>query len=137
MRWAGASAWGGGRLAETALRQCWKPTMLALMTLTAVSATAYGSSQPAPEKRILLEDVGYRVPASRMLQQSASLLTLNFIDNEHVLLTHSERKLIHREPDELPEDSPRLVRAAVIDVPEGKVIGETVSERYEKTSRGK
>ena len=84
-----------------------------------------------PDARVRLDGLGYRALPQKMLSTSFSLQTLNFIDDDHILLTYNERKLIPRQPDDLPEQDLRLIRAVVVHVSTGKVEAETEWREYD------
>jgi VWFA-related protein len=49
---------------------------------------------------------------------------LDFVDAEHVLLTFDPKKLMHRLPGCPPDHQDRLIHAAIVEVPSGKVVKE-------------
>ena len=73
-----------------------------------------------------LENFGYRPTLNSMaLRAGYTSATISFIDNDHVLLTFSARKLLKRSPDQREGDDDHAVRAEVIHLPDGKVVRET------------
>ena len=48
--------------------------------------------------------------------------TVSFIDNDHVLLTYSARRLLKRSPDQREGDDDHAVQADVVHLPDGKVV---------------
>jgi VWFA-related protein len=84
--------------------------------------------QPAPQPsvQIDLSAVGYRAP-SRMdrLTEGESSVSLDYVDFNHVLLTFNRKQLFHRLPDCPPDHQDRLIHAAILELPSGKVVSET------------
>jgi VWFA-related protein len=52
-------------------------------------------------------------------------LSLDFVDAEHVLLTFNRKQLIKRLPECSPDHEDRLMHAAVVEIPSGKIVVET------------
>jgi VWFA-related protein len=52
-------------------------------------------------------------------------VSLNFVDRDHVLITFNPKKLLTRLADCPPSHADRLMHAAVLEVPSGKVVKET------------
>jgi hypothetical protein len=88
---------------------------------------------PAPAMRIPLEPLGLLgTPTRGLLRSRAAIATLDFLDDNHVLLTFAERPLMRREdapgeagnvpvsPDHPRDD--RMVCAEVVELPSGKVV---------------
>ncbi len=75
--------------------------------------------------QIELSAVGYHAP-SRMdrLSENESSVSLNFVDPNHVLLTFDPKKLFQRLPSCTPGHQDRLVHAAILELPSGKVVKE-------------
>ena len=83
-------------------------------------------SSPAPSISLPLDNFGYRPKLNSMaLRAGYTSATISFIDNEHVLLTFSARKLLKRSPEQREGDDDHAVRAEVIQLPDGKVVRET------------
>jgi len=82
-------------------------------------------NSPPPAARIDLSAIGYHSP-SRMdrLSQDEASVSLNFLDRDHVLLTFNAKKLFQRLPSCTPDHQDRLVHAAILEVPSGKVARE-------------
>ena len=78
-----------------------------------------------PAARISLESLGYVPFASPVLSSGASILTLNYVDDRHLLVTFSLRRLLKRIPDDPPQDIDRNIDAVLIDLPSGNVLART------------
>jgi VWFA-related protein len=96
------------------------PVFAAQETPTAVIA------DPKPSTRIGLSPVGFHEP-SRMdrIAEYQPSLSLDFIDANHVLLTFNRKQLIKRQPECPADHQDRLMHAAVLEIPSGKVVAET------------
>jgi hypothetical protein len=80
---------------------------------------------PQPVARIPLEDLGYQNFAARMLAVGNSLLTVDFVDEDHLLVTFGVRRLLKRLADDPPNDDDRTVLALLLELPSGKVLAQT------------
>jgi hypothetical protein len=77
---------------------------------------------PKPAVKIALASLGYAGlhPTANLLKSRTALLTVDFVDAQHVLLTYEYRRLLTRQPNE--DNSGRMVRAEVVDLASGKVV---------------
>ena len=81
---------------------------------------------PVAAVSLPLESYGYRPKLNAMaLRAGYTSATVSFIDNDHVLLTFSARKLLKRSADQRDGDDDHAVRAEVIHLPDGKLVRET------------
>ena len=71
--------------------------------------------------RLPLDKMGFPGLSASLVGQGASMLTVNFIDDDHLLLTFATRGLVPRVPGDPPEHQDRMVAAEVIELPSGKV----------------
>lgn len=90
------------------------------------ASAATRAPQPAvPKYHVSLEKLGYRPVTSPILQREGySMNSLDFIDNEHVLVTFNAHKLVPRSSEDRETDSVRLIRAVVLHLPDGKLVHE-------------
>ncbi len=98
--------------------------LLPALLLAACGPILHAATRP-PAARIPLESLGYVPFASPVLSSGASLLTLNFVDDRHMLVTFSLRRLLKRIPDDPPQDIDRNIDAVLIDLPSGNVLART------------
>ncbi len=75
--------------------------------------------------RIPLEPMGFQTLPADYLLTGAVGMTVDFVDNDHLLVTFNTRHLMKREPDEQPGDDDRTVEAALVELPSGKVLAQT------------
>ncbi len=87
-----------------------------------------------PEHRIPLEKLGYRaVNSTIIVREGYTMSTVDLIDDEHVLVTFSARKLIPRMPDDVEGDQDRLIKAVVLHLPDGRVVHETEWRTHDRS----
>jgi hypothetical protein len=80
---------------------------------------------PDPALRIPLAPMGYQAPTSEFLLAGSSMLTVHFVDNDHLLITFGLRRLMKREVDPPPDDDDRTIGALLVELPSGKVVART------------
>ncbi|MHB1700015.1 MAG: hypothetical protein ACYCSN_07710 [Acidobacteriaceae bacterium] len=74
-------------------------------------------SPPEPAVRISLANLGYQSPPQYQLLMNYSTLALNFVDEEHLLLSYNARRLLRRLPNDPPDDDDQEVTALLLGVP--------------------
>lgn len=100
-----------------------------------LSPTVRGQQSPSPlssavptakpATQIDLSIVGYHPPSrSDRLSEDESTVSLNFFDATHVLLTFNRKGLLQRLPSCPLDHQDRLMHAAILEVPGGKVVKE-------------
>ena len=89
------------------------------------SAQASSNRQPSPETRLPFDALGIPPLSANFLSAGASMLTLNFIDDRHLLVTFGSRGLVPRTADDPEGDQDRIVAAEVVELPGGKVLTRT------------
>jgi hypothetical protein len=85
-------------------------------------ALASGPEQP---QRLRLEDYGFLPVSPEFLLNGSSMYTVHYVDDKHLLLTFVVKRLIHRHPDDHPEDMDRTVDAVLLELPSGKILTRT------------
>jgi hypothetical protein len=93
-----------------------------LVTGTAWCAVPRG---PQPVVRIPLENIGFPGYSANLMQIGPSVLTVNFADATHLLVTYSLRGLVERAEDDDPNEQPRAVGGLLVELPSGKVVART------------
>ena len=82
---------------------------------------------PRPAVSISLESIGFYGVSRPFLEAGSSMLTVHFLDAEHLLVTHSLRTLVPRRKEAGTENEDgRLVGAEIVSLPSGKVLASTV-----------
>jgi hypothetical protein len=82
---------------------------------------ACADRKQAPTYQLSLQSLGFPGVSAAFLNFGSSMLTVHFLDDSHLLVTFSLRKLIPRLPNDPPSDEDRLVAAEVVELPSGKV----------------
>jgi hypothetical protein len=94
----------------------------------AASKTPIVSHQVAPKvdpaARIPVGPLGFQPPGPMAAIDRTSLITLNFLDADHLLFTFRMGGLMKRLPDCPKDDEDQDIRAVVVDVPSGKVAAQ-------------
>jgi len=108
-------------LATTRLRHC--SSLLALFFLLASSPLL--ARGPDPSLRIPLEPLGFQPLSTQFLLAGSSMLTLHYVDDQHLLLTFSVRRLMKRLVDDPPDDQDRHVDAVLLELPSGRILART------------
>jgi hypothetical protein len=76
---------------------------------------------PQPALRIQTEPLGYHPLSSFYLMGRTSSVSLDFIDNEHLLFTFRVPGLLKRLSDCKPDDEDQIIRAMVVHLPDGAI----------------
>jgi hypothetical protein len=89
----------------------------------------------APAFLIPVGPLGFGAPGPTYLGRGDALVSLDFLDEDHLLFTFRAPGLMHREADESGPNEPRQMRALVLKVPDGKVSSQALwvvpgSKRY-------
>ncbi len=95
---------------------------LLLGLLISISAQA---KQPDVPQRIPLEPFGLQTISSRYLLQGATMLTVDYVDSQHLLVTFGISRLMPRLADCPAEDEDRVVKAVLLDLPTGRELAHT------------
>lgn len=100
--------------------------------LTAAGAMLWGSiangaerpkqAPPQPWVTISLGSLGVPSIATALVKVGSSMLTLDVVDDTHLLVTFSLRGLVPRLPGDPPDHDDRMVRAEVVELPSGKIV---------------
>jgi VWFA-related protein len=91
----------------------------------AENSVAATRSLAEPAAEINLSAIGYRGFAGMARLASQANLSLDFLDSTHVLVTFNAKKLLQRLPDCPPTHQDRLLHAAILELPSGKVVKQT------------
>jgi hypothetical protein len=96
-----------------------------LAVWVAMSAGVGMAREPEPPIHIPLEPMGYQSLVQDFLLAGSSMLTVDFVDKDHLLITFGVRRLMKREVDPPPDDDDRTVGAFLVELPSGKVLART------------
>jgi hypothetical protein len=81
---------------------------------------------PDPAERIPLDPLGFQAPQTQFMLAGSSMMTVDFVDPSHLLLTYNAKRLLKRLPDCPPGDQDRFVEAVLLELPSGKVQARTL-----------
>jgi hypothetical protein len=95
---------------------------IALLLLLVTPLFAKG---PEPPLRIPLEPLGFQPLSPQFLLAGSSLFTVHYVDDSHLLLTFTVRRLLTRLPGDPEDDQDRNVDALLLELPSGHVIART------------
>ena len=96
--------------------------MAACMMLAAGAALARAAE---PVARIPLGPLGYQTMVPEFRLAGSSMLRVDFVDADHLLVTFGLRQLMERLPGDPVDDDDRTVGAVVVELPTGKVLAKT------------
>jgi hypothetical protein len=103
--------------------------LILLLSATGAGVCASGAVPNRPNDPALTlaaDQYGYQPVSQRFLAAGLSMLTLNFVDNTHLLFTFHTHGLMPRLPDAAPDDNDRHITAVLIELPSGKEVARTV-----------
>lgn len=69
--------------------------------------------------------MGFQPVHEDFLLEGATGLTVDFVDNDHLLVTFNTKHLMKRDPNEQPGDDDRTVEAVLVELPTGKPLAQT------------
>jgi hypothetical protein len=95
--------------------------LVGLATIAARGAKHDKPAAPQPAARILTEPLGYHPLSSFYLMGRTSSVSLDFIDNEHLLFTFRVPGLLKRLSECKPDDEDQIIRAMVVHLPDGAI----------------
>lgn len=105
--------------------------MLLALLLALGSAPVWASSHkskaeaaPAPVARIPVAPLGFLAPNPSYLNSRLSWVSLDFIDDSHLLFTFHQDGLLRRIPGEPATDNDQEIHADVLDIATGKVLNQ-------------
>jgi hypothetical protein len=98
---------------------------LSLLLLFFLTPTLLLARGPEPTIRIPLETLGFLPLTNQFLLSGSSMFTVHYIDEQHLLITFTVRRLMMRLPDEPPDDQDRIVDAVLLELPSGHILART------------
>jgi len=101
-------------------RQLLRLTLLVLLASAPLLARAAG-----PPLRIPLDSLGFQPQSTQFLLAGSSMLTVNYVDNRHLLFTFGVHRLMERIANDPPGDEDRMVEAVLVELPSGRVLART------------
>ena len=102
---------------------CALPFGCALLLVCALSPLFSHAAEPP--RRIPLDPLGFQPLPTQFLLAGSSMLTIHYVDETHMLVTFSVRRLLRRLAEDPPDDMDRNVDAILIELPTGRVLART------------
>src|SRR5215469_4887546 len=97
-----------------------------MLVIVLLAPASWGAGRgPQPAVSIPLEPLGYEPLTTQFMLAGSSMLTVHFVDEQHLLLTYNSKRLLKRLPDCPPEDQDRVIEALLLELPTGKVLART------------
>jgi hypothetical protein len=93
--------------------------MLAMCFALPVAAAPGGAAGPL---RVALGPLGFQTLYPEFLLAGSSMLTVDFVDKDHLLVTFNMRRLMKRLPNDPVDDADRTVGAFLLELPTGNVL---------------
>ena len=101
-----------------------RPRLLAALALLLASSLA-SAKGPEPPLRLPLQPMGFQAPGAGMMASIGSSTTVDFIDDQHLLVTFPVRRLMKRLPEDPIGDEDRTIEAVVVHLSSGKILART------------
>lgn len=95
-----------------------------LAALAGVSASVAMARDPDPVL-VSLEPLGYQTILPELLAGGSSMVTVHFVDKDHLLVTFGLRRLMKREVDDPETDDDHTIGAFLVEIRSGKVVART------------
>src|SRR5450432_1978715 len=111
-----------GVMTRGALASCALILGCAALALASPQTTPVDDSEPT--RQIDLAKLGYQGLSEEGRLMTTANVTVNFVDDNHVLFTFNPKKLFQRDPACPPSHKDRIIQAQVIDLGTGKVVHE-------------
>jgi hypothetical protein len=101
--------------------------LLAIVSLVSALLVALplAAKGPAPDRTISLESLGFQTIAPRYLLSGGTMMTLDYVDDTHLLVTFGVPRLMRRLADCAPDDQDRVVDAVLLELPSGRELART------------
>jgi hypothetical protein len=88
---------------------------------------------PDPVATVRLEAMGFQSLQQEFLVAGSSMLTVDFVDKDHLLVTFCLRRLMKRVVDAPPGDDDRMIGAYLVELPKGRVLARTEWRVHDRT----
>ena len=98
--------------------------LLALAALL-LAAPLCHARDPNPPQRIQLTPFGFQTISERYLLEGATMVTVDFVDNTHLLVTFGISRLMPRLAECPADDEDRTVKAVLLEIPSGRELAST------------
>lgn len=98
-----------------------RPLLSGALALLCASGPLWAAKPPEP-RRIPLAPLGFENVSKRFLAEGSSLLTVDFADDSHVLVTFAVHRLLTRIPGCPPEHQDHMITAVLVDLQSSAVV---------------
>jgi hypothetical protein len=109
--------------ASLRLRKAPRHLLLAVM-LVFVTNCGFAKG-PTPAQVIPLEPLGFQPSLTQFMLAGSAMMTIDFVDPKHLLVTYNVKRLLKRLPDCPPSDQDRVIDALLLELPSAKVVART------------
>lgn len=99
--------------------------LLRLALVLVLAAGPVFARGPGPSVRISLDSLDFQPQSPQFLLAGNSMLTLHYVDNNHLLFTFGVHRLMERIANDPPDDEDRMVEAVLVELPSGRVLART------------
>jgi hypothetical protein len=99
--------------------------LLRLMLLVLLASAPLFVRAAGPSFHIPLDSLGFQPQSTQFLLAGSSMLTVHYVDNQHLLFTFGVHRLMGRIASDPPDDEDRMVEAVLVEVPSGRVLART------------
>lgn len=103
------------------LRRCFAASVVFLLA----AVPAFAGRGPEVDARIPLDKVGFEPQTTQFLLAGKSMMTLDYVDNDHLLFTFGVHRLMKRIDNDPPSDEDRVVEAVLLEASSGRVLART------------
>lgn len=112
---------GGGRLPGADARVA-RVLIMGLCAGYGAMAAMAADRPPVVAERLALESIGVNGVSATLLSAGASMLTVHFLDDTHLLVTFGTHGLVRRLENDPKDDEDRMVAMEIVELPSGKVV---------------
>ena len=87
---------------------------------------------PVVAVRLALESIGVSGVSPTQLSQGASMLTVHFLDNTHLLVSYGTHGLVRRLENDPKDDQDRMVAMEIVELPSGKILAKDEWQAHDR-----
>jgi hypothetical protein len=112
----------------------WKLCRLTILALLAVLPGWAATPHPTQDPSVVIPvaDLGYNKPGDFYLTLRLALVSLDYVDANHLLFTFQKKSLMRHMDDCEPNDDDQLIHAVVLEIPTGKEVASADWRMHDK-----